>query len=148
MMNCNVKAVFGSTFYNQTEMDSIMRFLVPTVCWRRFLCSGPVLPTCCLWRHAWNDFSHPKFHPPMKPFICQQKLKPFCQLQWGVTEITRYLTFIPIEDIIIIIIYLSCIYISVQRDATIRSIYSLFHCKITLIVSGAIYTHHQEYRKL
>jgi hypothetical protein len=29
-----------------------------------------------------------------------------------------------------------------------RSIYSLFHCKITLHVSGAFYTHHQEYRKL
>jgi maltodextrin utilization protein YvdJ len=28
------------------------------------------------------------------------------------------------------------------------SIYSLFHCKLTLNVLGAIYTQHQEYRKL
>jgi hypothetical protein len=40
---------------------------------------------------------------------------------------------------------LICIYI--QRDATVRCIYNLFHCKFTLHVSGAIYTHHQEYRK-
>jgi hypothetical protein len=37
-------------------------------------------------------------------------------------------------------------YISIQRDAAMRSIYSLFHCKITLHVSEAFYTHHQEYR--
>jgi hypothetical protein len=40
------------------------------------------------------------------------------------------------------------IYISIQQNATVHSIYSLFHCKFTLHVSGAIYTHHQEYKKL
>jgi hypothetical protein len=30
-----------------------------------------------------------------------------------------------------------CVCVCVQRDATMRTIYSLFHCKITLNVSGA-----------
>jgi hypothetical protein len=34
-----------------------------------------------------------------------------------------------------------CVCVCVQRDTTTRSKYSLFHCKITLHVSGAFYTH-------
>ena len=40
-----------------------------------------------------------------------------------------------------------CTLINVQRDATICSLY-FFYCKITLYVSGAVQTHHQEYIKL
>jgi hypothetical protein len=43
-------------------------------------------------------------------------------------------------------VHLNYINISSQQDATMCSIYSLFHCKVTVHVSGAFYTHHQEYR--
>jgi hypothetical protein len=53
----------------------------------------------------------------------------------------------PLCVCIYIYIYV-CVCVCVQRDATMHSIYSLFHCKFTLHVSGALYTHNQEYRKL
>jgi hypothetical protein len=53
---------------------------------------------------------------------------------------------VSVNDGKIIYIY-TYIYIHIQRDATMRSIY-LFHRKITPHVSGAFYTHHPEYRKL
>jgi hypothetical protein len=42
-----------------------------------------------------------------------------------------------------IVPYILIICISIQRDATMGSIYYLFHCRFTLHVSGSIYAHHQ-----
>jgi hypothetical protein len=91
--------------------------------------------------HEYNIEPHNAFVDFMQAFdLVNRSMIPECLKQYKVPR--KLINFVFMDPCILII------YISVQRDATMCSIYSLFNCKITLYVLGAFYTHYQEYRKL